>query len=157
MMGDTSGSSWSKSRDRQAPQVAHHEQRVRIHRVGVEQVVLHAADDAAEGRDVAAEHAVVVHAPQLVGDAARRAQDLQEQAVIARVLAELLIDQPQVAPTARMVPARTPRSSGSAAAARTAPAAPRAVRANRSSLTASSEPSRTWKLRIQRLRRRVGI
>ena len=81
----------------QAAQIAHHEQRVRIDRVGVEQVVLHAADHAAEGRDVAAEHAVVVHAPQLVGDAARGAQDLEEQAVVARVLAELLIDQPQIA------------------------------------------------------------
>ena len=53
-------------------------------------------DDAAEGRDVAAEHAVEVHAAQLVRDADRRAQDLEEQPVIARVLAELLVDQPQV-------------------------------------------------------------
>jgi hypothetical protein len=36
---------------------------MRIDRVGVEQVVLHPADDAAERRDVAAEHAVQVHAP----------------------------------------------------------------------------------------------
>ncbi len=82
----------------EAPRVADHEQRVRIDRVGVEQVVLHAADDAAEGGYVAAEHAVDVHAPQLVRHAARRAQDLEEQAVVARVLAELLVDQPQVAP-----------------------------------------------------------
>ena len=83
-------------RHRQAPQIADDEQRVRIDRVGVEQVVLHAADDAAERRNVAAEHAVQVHAPQLVRDADRRAQDLEEQAVIARMLAELLVDQPQV-------------------------------------------------------------
>ena len=83
-------------RQRQPPQVAQHEQRVRIDRVRVEQVVLHAADDAAEGRDVAAEHAVGVHAPQLVRHARRRAQDLEEQAMVARVLAELLVDQPQI-------------------------------------------------------------
>ena len=85
-----------EARQREAPQVAHHEQRVRVHGVGVEQVVLHAADDAAEGRDVAAEHPVEVHAPQFVRDAGRRAQELEEQPVIARVLAELLVDQPQV-------------------------------------------------------------
>ena len=84
-------------RHRQAPQVADDEQRVRVHGVGVEQVVLHAADDAAERRNVAAEHAVQVHAPQLVRDAGRRAQDLEEQPVIARMLAELFVDQPQVA------------------------------------------------------------
>jgi hypothetical protein len=70
---------------------------MRIDRVGVEQVVLHAADHAPEGRDVAAQHAVVVHAPQLVRHAARGAQDLQKQAVVARILAELLVDQPQIA------------------------------------------------------------
>src|ERR1700733_12041887 len=83
--------------DREAPQVADHEQSVRIHRVGVEQVVLHAPDHAAEGRDVAAQYTVVVHAPQLVRDAARRAQYLEEQPVIARVLAEFLVDEPEVA------------------------------------------------------------
>ena len=45
-----------------------------------------------------AEHAVGVHAPQLVRHADRRAQDLQEQPVMARVLPELLIDQPEAAP-----------------------------------------------------------
>ena len=81
--------------EREAAQVADDEQRVRVHGVGVEQVVLHAADDAAEGGDVAAEHAVQVHAPELVRDAGGRAQDLEEQAVIARVLAEFLVDEPQ--------------------------------------------------------------
>ena len=85
------------TRDREAAQVAHHEQRMRIDRVGMEQVVLHAPDDAPECRDVAPQHAVGVHAPQLVRDAHRRAQDLEEQAVMARVLAELLVDEPQIA------------------------------------------------------------
>ena len=84
------------ARQREAAQVLDHEQRVRVDRVGVEQVVLHAADDAAERRDVAPEHAVAVHSPQLVGDALRGAQDLEEQPVIARVLAELVVDEVQV-------------------------------------------------------------
>ena len=81
----------------EAAQVAQHEQDVRVHRVGVEQVVLHAADHAAERRDVTTEHAVQVHAAQLVRDAGRRAQQLEEQPVVARVLPELLVDEPEVA------------------------------------------------------------
>src|SRR5579863_4854637 len=68
-----------------------------IDRVGVEQVVLHAANHAAKRRNIAPEYAVVVHAPQLMGDAARRTQDLEEQPVIARILAKLLVDEPQIA------------------------------------------------------------
>ena len=68
---------------------------MRVDRVGVEQVVLHAPDDAPEGGDVAAEHAVGIHASQLVRDADRGAQDLEEQTVMARVLPELLVDEPQ--------------------------------------------------------------
>ena len=64
-----------ESRQCEAPQVADDEQRVFVDRVGVKQVVLHATDDAAERRDVEAEHAVQVHAAQFVGDAFRRAQD----------------------------------------------------------------------------------
>ena len=63
----------------EAPQVAHHHQDVLVDGVDVEQVVLHLADDAAERRQVAAEDAVLVHAPQLVHDAARLLQDVQEQ------------------------------------------------------------------------------
>ncbi len=81
----------------QAAQIAHHEQDVGIDRVRMEQVVLHAPDDAAERRDVAPEHAVVVHAPQLVRHAMRGAQDLEKQPMVARVLAELLIDQREIA------------------------------------------------------------
>ena len=83
-------------RQRQAAQVAQHEQRVGVDGVGMEQVVLHAADDAAERGDVAAEHAVGVHAAQLVRDARGCAQDFQEQAMVARVLPELLVDQPEI-------------------------------------------------------------
>ena len=45
-------------RHREAPQIAHHEQCVRIDRVGVEEVVLHPAHDASERGDVAAQDAV---------------------------------------------------------------------------------------------------
>ena len=78
---------------RESPQVADHEQRVFIDRVGVEQVVLHAPDDPAEGRQVQAEHAVEIHAAQFVGHALGCPQDRQEQPVIARVLPELLVDE----------------------------------------------------------------
>ena len=69
---------------------------MRVDRVSVEQIVLHAADDAAERRNVEPEHAVGVHALQRARDALRRAQDVEEQPVVARVLAKLLVDEPQV-------------------------------------------------------------
>ncbi len=62
----------------------------------MEQVVLHAADDATECRDVQAQDSVAVHAAKPVGDAGRCTQDGEEQAMIARVLPELLVDQVQV-------------------------------------------------------------
>ena len=85
-----------EARQREAPQILDDEERVRVDRVGVEQIVLHAADDAAERRDVEPQHAVGVHALQRAGDALRRAQDVEEQAVVARVLAELLVDEPEM-------------------------------------------------------------
>ena len=51
-------------RHREAAQVAHDIQDVLVDGVDVIQIVLHLADDAAEGGDVAAEHAVFVHAFQ---------------------------------------------------------------------------------------------
>ena len=81
---------------REAPQVADDEQGVRVHGVRMEQVVLHPPDDAAEGRDVAAEHTVQIHAAQFVRDSHGRAQDFHEQPVMPRVLAELLVDEPHM-------------------------------------------------------------
>ena len=69
---------------------------MRVDRVRVEQIVLHPADDAAERRNVEPEHAVGVHALQRARDALRCAQDVEEQPVVARVLAELFVDEPQV-------------------------------------------------------------
>ena len=81
--------------EREAAQVAHDEQQVGVDRVGMEQVVLHPADDPAEGRYVAAKHAVEVHAPECPSDALRLAEDLEEQAVMPRVLPEFLVDEPE--------------------------------------------------------------
>ena len=69
-------------------QVADHHQDVLVHRVDVEEVVLHLADDAAERRQVMAEDAVQVHPPQLVRLAARLAENLQEPRAVGRVAAE---------------------------------------------------------------------
>ena len=85
-----------EARQREAPQVLDDEQRVRVDGVRMEQVVLHAADDAAERRDIQPEHAVRVHALQRARDALRRAQDVEEQPMVPRVLAKLLVDEPQV-------------------------------------------------------------
>ena len=81
----------------EAAQVADDKQRVLIDRVGMEQVVLHAPHDAAKRRDVEAENAIQVHAPQLVRDTFRRSENRQEQAVVPRVLPKFLVDQVQVA------------------------------------------------------------
>ncbi len=62
----------------EAAQVPDHHQDVLVHRVDVEEVVLHLADDAAERRHHVAEDAVEVHPAQLVRDPARLAQHLEE-------------------------------------------------------------------------------
>ena len=72
----------------EAAQIADHHQDVLVDRVDVEQVVLHLADDAAEHRQVAAENAVLVHASQLMRDAARLAQDVDEARAIVRIAAK---------------------------------------------------------------------
>lgn len=69
----------------EAAQVANDHQRVLIHRVDVEQVVLHAADDAPERNEVAAEHRPLVHQAQRVGDAFGGLQDGEEAGPIDRV------------------------------------------------------------------------
>jgi hypothetical protein len=51
-------------RDEEAAHVAHHHQDVLVHRVDVEQVVLHAPHDAPEDPQVAAQHAGLVHQAQ---------------------------------------------------------------------------------------------
>ena len=81
---------------RKAPQITHHKQSVFIYGVGVEQVVLHASDDAAERGYVEAEHAVNVHPTEAVCNARWCPQNGQEQSVVTRVLSKLFIDQIQI-------------------------------------------------------------
>ncbi len=79
-------------------QVPDHHQDVLVHRVDVKEVVLHLADDAPERRHQVAEDSVEIHPAQLVRDAARLAQDLDEPRAIARVAAEARVDAVPVAP-----------------------------------------------------------
>ena len=74
-----------------APHVAQHHQDVLVHRVDVEQVVLHLAHDAAEHPQVAPQHAGLVHQPEGVGDALRLLQDGQESLSVDRVVAEVAV------------------------------------------------------------------
>lgn len=59
----------------------------------MEQVVLHLPDDMAELRQVATEDAVAVHPPQVAVDTLAALEQLDEQAGVADVVAELVVDQ----------------------------------------------------------------
>ncbi|MNT84974.1 hypothetical protein D3C72_2250800 [compost metagenome] len=63
-----------------------------VHRVGVEQVVLHLPHDAAKHWQVTRQDVQHGHAPQFVHDAARLLKDLQEQLAVDRIAAELRVD-----------------------------------------------------------------
>ncbi len=65
---------------REAAQVAHDHEDVLVHRVDVKQVVLHLADDAAEGRQIPAQHVVAIHAAQRVGEPGAVAEHADEPA-----------------------------------------------------------------------------
>ena len=64
-----------------------------VHRVVVVHVELHHRDDAAEIRDEAAEHAGLVHAPQHRLPDRRCGEQIEEDAVGFRVVAQLVVDQ----------------------------------------------------------------
>jgi len=76
----------------EASQVANHHQDVLVYGVDVVQVVLHLPDDSTERRQVAAQYAVLVHAPQLVRDAAGLAQDGEKPGTVGRVAPEGRVD-----------------------------------------------------------------
>jgi hypothetical protein len=82
----------------EAAQVAHHHEDVLVHRVDVKKVVLHLSHDAAELGQVVAEDAVLVHAPELVHDAARLLQDVQKQELRHGIGAERIVDRGARAP-----------------------------------------------------------
>ena len=77
----------------QLAQVLDQVERVRIHRIDVEQVVLHLPDDMAELGQVAAEDAVAVHATQVAVNAHFALEQLDEQAGVADIVAERIVDQ----------------------------------------------------------------
>ena len=60
--------------------------------------MLHLTDDAAEGRQVAAKNPILVHAPQLVRNAAGLTQDGDEARAIGRIAAKARVDAMAVAP-----------------------------------------------------------
>ncbi len=66
---------------------------VRIDRIDVKQIVLHLPDDQAELRQVATENAVAVHPPQVAVDADFAFEQLDEQAGVADIVAEGIVDQ----------------------------------------------------------------
>jgi hypothetical protein len=79
--------------ERKTPQITDNEQGVFVDRVCMKEVVLHAPDNATERRNVKAQDPVKVHAPEFVCNARRFAQDGKEQAVIAGILSELVVNQ----------------------------------------------------------------
>src|SRR5690606_16559574 len=89
---------------RQFAQVLNQVQGVGIDCVDVEQVVLHLADDPAEFGQVAPENAIAVHTAQIAVYALAAAQQFDEQAGVADVAAEVVVDQvPVVAQQANAV------------------------------------------------------
>ena len=63
------------------PHVADHKQDMFVHRIDMEQVELHQPFHLGKLGHVRAQHAVFVHAPQLMADPVRLADNLQEQAL----------------------------------------------------------------------------
>jgi hypothetical protein len=90
----------------QTPHVADHHHGVRVHRVDVEQVVLHLADDAAELGYVTRQHSVPAHARQLRDQRVRCAQQIDEQAGDFGVVPERFVD--QVEAVAHLADSRRP-------------------------------------------------
>ncbi len=71
-----------------SPHIAQHHQNVLVHRVNVEQVMLHLPDDLAEHPQIAPQHRGLVHQPHGVGDARGLLQDLAEGVAVDRVAPE---------------------------------------------------------------------
>ena len=80
----------------EAAHLPQHHHGVGVHRVDVEEVVLHLADDLPELRDVASEHAVAPHSRQLAHQRVGCAQQFEEARADAGVAAEFVVDQMQM-------------------------------------------------------------
>lgn len=68
-------------------------QRVRVDGIDVEQVVLHLPHDVAELWQIQAKNAVAVHASQVAVNARFALEQLDEQAGVADIVAEVVVDQ----------------------------------------------------------------
>ena len=93
----------------EAPQVADHHQDVLVHRVDVEEVVLHLSNDPAERRQVLAQNAEQVHAAELVRQTAWLAEHLQKARAIRGIAPKCDVDPMPFAPER---PQRTRGHSG---------------------------------------------
>ena len=81
-----------------APRIAQHHQDVLIYGVDMKQIVLHLTHDPPENRQVAAEDAVLIHAPELVGDSTRLPQDGHETRPVDGVAAKRRVDAVAIPP-----------------------------------------------------------
>ena len=79
--------------DKEAPHIAQHRQDVLVHRVDVEQVVLHLPDDAPKHPQIAPQHRGLVHQAHGVGDAAGLHQDGHKGGAVDRVAAKAAVHQ----------------------------------------------------------------
>ena len=82
----------------EAAQVANHHQDVFVDGVDMEKIVLHLADDTTEHRQIPPEDPILIHAPQLVGHAARLAKDGHESRAVLGVAPERGVDTVAVTP-----------------------------------------------------------
>ena len=82
----------------EAAKVANHHQDVFVDGVDMKQIVLHLANDTAEHRQIAPEDPVLIHAPQLMGHAARLAKDGHEARAVPGIATERGVDAVAVTP-----------------------------------------------------------
>ena len=83
-----------------------------VDRIGVEEVVLHLADDGAKVRQVKPEDVELVHPPEFMQHAARLFEQSRTKHAGFRVVAEVVVDQrPRARHSARIVRAVMPFSS----------------------------------------------
>ena len=66
---DARGKFMIKPRQREPAEIANHEERMRIDRIRMKEIVLHPAHDPPERGDIATEYAIGVHTPHFVRDA----------------------------------------------------------------------------------------
>src|SRR5712691_6267286 len=99
--GDETAAQWilvRKLEHREAAHVAHDGEDVLVHGIYVEKIVLHLADDAAEGGQIPSQDAVLIHSPKFVHDAPRLLQQGKESLAVVRISSKSSIDAAARAP-----------------------------------------------------------